>query len=241
MSVRVVGVNTPEIAAFLGGFPPFDALPPDELAAVAAAAEARRYAAGENILVEDAQPAQHLFVVREGSVELLHEEEVVDVLEPGESFGHPALLTGMAPAFTVRAHGGCVCYGIPREQALTVLNSPAGARYVAMTLRERLPRTGHTVHALPQLATLRVEELITRPPLFCSGDIAIRTAALIMTENEASAIVVRDGANLFILTDAALRGRVLAADLSPESPVYRVVTRAVTVRPDRLAVDAIID
>ena len=187
----------------------------------------------------DAEPADHLYVVRDGAVELVHQEEVVDVLEPGECFGHPSLLTGMAPAFTVRAHGGCVCYAIPGEQAH--LRSPAGARYVAMTLRERLTRTGHTVHALPQLATLRVEELITRPPLFCRGDIAIRTAALIMTQNEASAILVRDGANLFILTDAALRARVLAADLSPENPVSRVVTRAVTVGPDRLAVDAVID
>jgi CBS domain-containing protein len=234
-------VNTREMAEFLGRFPPFDVLPEDELGGVAESVELRTYAGGENILVEDAEPADHLYVVRDGAVELVHQEEVVDVLEPGECFGHPSLLTGMAPAFTVRAHGDCVCYAIPSEQALVVLRSPAGARYVAMTLRERLTQTGHTVHALPQLATLRVEELITRPPLFCRGDIAIRTAALIMTQNEASAILVRDGANLFILTDAALRARVLAADLSPENPVSRVVTRAVTVGPDRLAVDAVID
>jgi CBS domain-containing protein len=234
-------VNTQEVAEFLGRFPPFDVLPEDELEAAGENVELRTYAGGENILVEDAEPADHLYVVRDGAVELVHQEEVVDVLEPGECFGHPSLLTGMAPAFTVRAHGDCVCYAIPGEQALMVLRSPAGARYVAMTLRERLTQAGHTVHALPQLATLRVEELITRPPLFCRGDIAIRTAALIMTQNEASAILVRDGANLFILTDAALRARVLAADLSPENPVSRVVTRAVTVLPDRLAVDAVID
>jgi CBS domain-containing protein len=234
-------VNTQEVAEFLGRFPPFDVLPEDELAAVAESVELRTYADGENILVEDAEPAEHLYVVRDGAVELVHQEEVVDVLESGECFGHPSLLTGMAPAFTVRAHGGCACYAIPREQALTVLRSPAGARYVAMTLRQRLTQTGHTVHALPQLATLRVEELITRPPLFCSSDVAIRTAALIMTENNTSAILVRHGAKLLILTDAALRARVLAADLSPENPVSSVAARAVIVRPDRLAVDAVID
>jgi CBS domain-containing protein len=234
-------VNTREAAEFLGRFPPFDVLPEDQRTAVAERVELRTYADGENILVEDADPADHLYVVQEGAVELVHQEEVVDVLEPGECFGHPSLLTGMAPAFTVRAHGSCVCYAIPREQAQLVLRSPAGARYVAMTLRERLTQTGHTVHALPQLATLRVEELITRPPLFCRGDITIRTAALIMTENNTSAVLVRDDANLFILTDAALRARVLAADVSPENPVSSVATRAVTVRPDRLAVDAVID
>jgi CBS domain-containing protein len=234
-------VNTPEVAEFLGRCPPFDVLPEDERIAVAESVELRTYVDGENILVEDAEPADHLYVVRDGAVELVHQEEVVDVLEPGECFGHPSLLTGMAPAFTVRAHGDCVCYAIPSEQAQLVLRGPAGARYVAMTLRERLTRTGHTVHALPQLATLRVEELITRPPLFCGGDIAIRSAALIMTENNTSAILVRHGANLLILTDAALRARVLATDVSPENPVSKVATRAVTVRPDRLAVDAVID
>jgi CBS domain-containing protein len=234
-------VNTQEVAEFLGRFPPFDVLPEDERTAVAASVELRTYANGENILVEDAEPADHLYVVQDGAVELVHQEEVVDVLEPGECFGHPSLLTGMAPAFTVRAHGGSVCYAIPREHALMVLNSPAGAGYVAVTLRDRLTQTGHTVHGLPQLATLRVEELITRPPLFCRGDIAIRTAAQIMTENDTSSILVRDGASLFILTDAVLRARVLAAELSPESHVSSVVTWAVTVGPDRLVVDAVID
>ena len=45
----------------------------------------------------------------------------------------------------------------------------------------------------------------------------------------------------YAVTDAALRARVLAADVSPENPVSGVATRAVTVRPDRLAVDAVID
>src|SRR2546428_13340313 len=194
-------MNTQEVAGFLGLYPPFDTLSPEELAAVAASLEVRTYKGGVSILVEDGEPADHFFVVRDGAVELVHQEEVVDVLEPGESFGHPSLLTGMAPAFTVRSHGGCVCYAVPREQALAVLSSPAGARYIAMTLRERLTQTGHTVHALPQLATLRVEELISRPPVFCRADITIRAAARIMTENAISAILVLDGEHLDVLTD----------------------------------------
>ena len=48
-------------------------------------------------------PAQGVYVVRDGAVELVHDDEVVAVLEPGEVFGHPSLLSGRAPAFTVRA------------------------------------------------------------------------------------------------------------------------------------------
>src|SRR5437588_1472877 len=154
MDEKVEGTNIQEIAAFLGRFPPFTELEPGELAAVAAAVRVERYSEGEDVLIEDAEPATSFFVIREGSVELVHEEEVIDILEPGESFGHPSLLTGMAPAFTVRAHEDSLCYLIPRDTALDVLGRPAGAGFVAATLRARLTRIGHTVHALPAVSTV---------------------------------------------------------------------------------------
>ena len=70
-----------------------------------------------------------------------------------------------------------VCYLLPRETALSVLGRPAGAGFVAGTLRERLTRTGHVAHALPELGTIRVSELIARPPSFCAPYTTIRHAA----------------------------------------------------------------
>ena len=70
------------------------------------------FAEGDAILIEDGAPADALYVIAAGSVELVHEEEVIDILEPGEVFGHPSLLTGRAPAFTVRAHEPTRCYVI---------------------------------------------------------------------------------------------------------------------------------
>ena len=241
MSVGVDNVDTPQIASFLQRFPPFDALPPDELGEIAAAAEARDYETGENVLVEDARPSQHLFVVRAGSVELVHEGEIVDILEPGESFGHPSLLTGMAPAFTVRAHEDTTCYVIPREVAMRALVGPAGTSFVAATLRERLTRTGHTVHALPTVNTVTVGDLLGRQPVFCDAEVPISQAARLMTENDVSAILIRDGAQSSIVTDAQLRQRVIAEELWPGSPVVRVAIPAVTVGPEYLAVDAIVE
>src|SRR5215470_9406885 len=115
-----------EIADFLAQSPPFDALSRDELLEVAGAVAARTYPAGTDIMVEDGPPAAELFVIRSGSVELRHQDEIVDILEPGESFGHPSLLTGMASAFTIRAHEDTSCYTINRELALEILGRPAG-------------------------------------------------------------------------------------------------------------------
>lgn len=149
-------MNVDEIARFLARYPPFTGLSKDELEEVASVAAALHYKDREDALVEDGPPATHFFVVQSGAMELVHIDEVIDILEQGEAFGHPSLLTGMAPAFTVRAHGDAVCYAIPKERALRLLGKPAGTTFVARTLRDRLVRTGHTVHALPEVRTLRV-------------------------------------------------------------------------------------
>ena len=241
MEKNVEGAHIQEIAAFLSRFQPFTDLEPAELDVVAGAAQVMRYARGEDALIEDAQPATSFFVIREGSMELVHEEEVIDILEPGESFGHPSLLTGMAPAFTVRAHEDSVCYLIPHDQALDVLGRPAGAGFVATTLRERLTRTGHAVHALPELSTVRVGELVNRDPVICEPTASIREVARVMTDARASAALVPMDERFCIVTDAQLRAQVVAAGQSPDEPVSRVVVRAVEVDPLRLAIDAIVD
>src|SRR5947207_439781 len=230
-----------EVHTFLARVPPFDALPDEELERVARTTELIECPAGATVLVEDGTPSDRFYVVRDGSMELVHEDEVIDVIEPGEGFGHPSLLTGMAPAFTVRAHGSASCYLIPREQALGLLGTPAGLRFVASSFRERLTRTGHTVHGLHEMSTVRIADLISRPPQFVGADTTIRHAAEVMTEDGVSALLVRDGANLYIITDAELRAKVVAAGFSPENPVYGVTAPAVTVRPERLAVDAVVD
>jgi CBS domain-containing protein len=231
-----------EIAAFLVAFPPFGGLPAGDLDEIAGRVETRGYAEGANILVEDGAPSRHLYVVATGSVELVHQGELVDILEPGECFGHPSLLTGMAPAFTVRGHeAGTTCYLIAAHDALGVLGRPAGAGYVATSLRERLTRTGQVVHALPELATVRVDELMTRPPIFCRADDRIRDAARVMTENDRSAILVSVGDGLEIVTDAALRAHVVAGDVSADDPVSRIAVPASTVSPAQLALEATID
>jgi CBS domain-containing protein len=230
------------VAEFLARFPPFDALSARELQLVADRVEVQRFAGGEIILVEDGTPARVLYVVAEGAVALVHQGELVEILEPGECFGHPSLLTGMAPAFTVRGHGASnSCFLIHREDALGVLGRPAGAGYVAVTLRQRMTQTGHMVHALPEMATVRVGELVNRPPLTCDAGDSIREVARIMTENHSSAILVSGRGPAEIVTDATLRARVVAGDVAADDPVARICVPAVSVASSELAVEAMIE
>ena len=234
--------NAEEIADFLAPFPPFDRLGRDELLRVAAAITLRSYPEGTDILIEDGPPAEQLFVIRSGSIELRHEDEIVDILEPGESFGHPSLLTGMAAAFTVRAHEDTTCYLIGREAALEVLGRPAGAIFVARTMRERLTRTGHTVHGLPELRTVHIANLIKGPPVLCYPDRSVREAASLMSQEQVSALLVPVQGEFGIVTDTDFRQKVVAGGIAPEAPVATIMSRPLlTARSDRYAVDAALD
>jgi CBS domain-containing protein len=175
-------------------------------------------------------------------MELVHEDETIDVLEPGEAFGHPSLLTGLAPAFTVRAHEDAVCYLIPPDVAIALLGRPAGARFVASTLRERLVRTGHTVHGLPEVRTVRVASLVSRPPIFCDPDASVRESAERMSAEKASAVLVRTRGGLGIVTDADLRDKVVATGALRGASIASIMSSPViTISSDRLAVEAAIE
>jgi CBS domain-containing protein len=232
--------NVVDAAAFLRRYPPFDALEEDELERVVAALETRSYPRGTDVLIEDGPPAAFFYVPFEGSAELVHEEEVIDVLEPGEGFGHMSLLTGLAPGFTVRARGDLSCYLVPAEQAKFVLGRLAGAGFVASTLRQWLVRTGQVVHGLTDLGTVHVVDLVSQRPVFCEPGTSISRAAALMTESGSSAVLIPT-VDLLIVTDAIIRARVVAGPIGIENPVIRIAEPATVVEPTRLAVDAIVE
>jgi CBS domain-containing protein len=230
---------------FLAQHPPFDALAPSELAAVAAQARELEFELGETALIEDGRPTPGLFVILTGAMDLVHDGEVVQVLEPGECFGHPSLLTGMAPAFTVRAREPSACALLEERAALRVLATEAGARYIATTMRTRLTRTGYTVHGLLDVGTTPVSAIM-RPPVFCEPEEPLREAARRLDEPDVSALLLRLGQNgpssIAILTDADLRAWVSREGCSLDAPARAAARTPVpTVPVGQLAVEATVD
>ena len=227
---------------FLSAQPPFDALRPSEIAELAAGARELALAAGELVLVEDGVPASGLYVVRSGSVELLHEGEAVVTLAPGECFGHPSLLTGMAPAFTARARESSRCVLLAADAARRALATAAGSAYVARTMRARLTHTGHTVHGLLDVGTTPVSAIM-RPALFCEAELPLREAARRLGSEGVSALLVRMPADgLGIVADEDMRAWLASGDGSPDARVAGVArTPAPSVPVGQLAVEAAVD
>jgi CBS domain-containing protein len=202
----------------------------------------RDYAVGDLALIEDGEPTTHLFVVYRGAVELVHGDQVVETLEPGQCFGHPSLLSGLAPAFTVRALEPTTCLLIERDAALELFGRPEGARFVARSLRERLVRAGHTVHGLPELSLTHVGAIAHRPLVVLEADTTVGAAAEAMTRAREVAAIVELPDGPALVADIDLRTHVLAAGLGPDTPVRMAVrTPPVTLPADRTAGEALMD
>ena len=230
-----------DVADFLRGHPPFHALEPDEVAQVAAAAEIEFHPAGATIFSQGAGPVAHLWIVRSGAVEIVHHGRVLDLLGPGELFGHASMLSGLPPGFTARAAEDTLCYRIPAEVARPLLGRPAGLRYVARSLTPGADGEGAEPAVSP--AARPVAELLRAPLVTCGPDTPIREAAGRMATAGAGAVVVElAGGGLGILTDRDLRSRVVAAGLGTDAPVSAAMSApAATVLADRAGGEVLLD
>ncbi|MCX6466950.1 MAG: DUF294 nucleotidyltransferase-like domain-containing protein [Pseudonocardiales bacterium] len=229
---------TGDAAEFLGAHPPFDALDPDELAALAAVAEPEEHRSGTTILAEGLGPPAHVRMVRAGAVELVHGGRVLDLLGPGELFGHAAMLAGLPLGFSAVARGATTCLRLPADAVRDLLGRPAGLRYVARSLlAPTLLGEGG-----PEPARRPAGELLRAPLCTATPATTIREAAQRMTACGASAVVVPlDDGRVGILTDRDLRA-VVAAGTDTAAPVSSAMTApAWTAAADRLGGEVLLD
>ena len=235
----------PDIVRFLLDHPPFDALGADKVRGVADAVEIEEHPAGTTIISQGADPVQHLRVVRTGTIEIVHDGIVLDLLGEGELFGHASMLSGLPTGFEARAAEDVSCYRIDAEVAGRLLSDPAGLRFVARSLLER--PGGTAVADLDVDARDPTHEpvgsLLRAPPVVCAPQTPIRDVVEAMSSRGATCAVVSlsDG-TLGIVTDRDLRTRVLAAGLGGDAPASAAMSApAYTCRADRLGGDILLE
>jgi CBS domain-containing protein len=217
-----VDAGLSEIARFLAQRPPFDALAADELADVAAQAAIEFHLRGAVILAEGGGPVTHLRVIHSGGVDITHEGRLLDLLGPGDAFGHAAMLSGLPPGFEAQAAEDTLCYRIPVEVARPLLDRA----------RRSELRSGRTdVNYQPVIKLIRAAT-VTCKPSENIGFVAERMTAA----GVSAAVVELEEGGWGMLTDRDLRARVLAVGRSGAVRVDAAMTApAYTVTPDRLA------
>ncbi|MFJ5956660.1 putative nucleotidyltransferase substrate binding domain-containing protein [Paenarthrobacter sp. NPDC092416] len=209
-----------EFVDFLGGQAPYDRLDGEDLSRLASMVEVEFFAAGQEILAYGATDVDHIFVVRTGAVEVVDRGTVVDVLGPGDTFGHVAVFSGLPTALAVRAAEDTLCYRLPDPRSVVKDPSRLQFRHFnTLVARQRLIAAGGPSSRMDRPVSSAMKDV-----LWCEAGQSVREAAERMTQTHQKAALVRLGTGYGIVTDHDFRRLVATGKVSLDSPVAEIAT-----------------
>ncbi|MEH6822536.1 MAG: DUF294 nucleotidyltransferase-like domain-containing protein [Motiliproteus sp.] len=222
-----------EIASFLKRHPPFKALPPEALDNLARQVEVAYYRADSDILCFG-NPIQDLYLIRSGAVETYRRTgELFNRLAEGSVFGQMGLMMNRRVRFPARALEDTLLYCIPADTFSDYCQQfDVFADFFETDERTVLRQAVSDQAERSDLTTVKVKSLLTREAITVTKDTCVRDAAVLMTAEDASSLLITDpalrdcsdGQVVGVLTDQDLRQRVLACDRPPQTPVAEVMT-----------------
>jgi CBS domain-containing protein len=224
-----------DIAEFLSAHDPFSGLDEEALERLGQHAEVEFFAAGTTLFKQGEKPLSEVRVVRRGTVELVDQGRVLDLLGEGELFGHPSMLSGLPTGFEARAYEDSLVYALPAAEVKPLLARPSSLGFVAKSLlRRRKPGSaGDAYVGSAEMAQQTAKALIRRRPIVLEPEISLREAAQRMAAEGASSVLIRgEDGELGILTDSDFRA--VVGDAMPiDAPVGEAMSAPVfTVGPE---------
>jgi len=223
-----------EIIDFLHRYPPFDGLPEEALARIAAHIEVSYFKAGTRILEFD-QQVDSWYVIRSGAVEVYRRNgDLYNRLSEGGYFGEFGLLRGNRSRFPIVALEDTLAYLIPAAIFRELFEQyEYFADFVEVEDRTRLRQTVARREDANELLTSRIDQLINREPVTIETSSTVREAARLMSDEGVSSLLIlhpqgteqASATRLAgMITDRDLRNRVLAKGLSYDTPVTEIMT-----------------
>ncbi len=196
-----------------------------ELADLVAGSHVVDFPAGAIIADYAARVPDDVWMVRTGQVTLQASGDgtTIDTVERGGIFGYTPLLTGGGMQFAARAAVPTTLIRLPGALVRKQFAKPAGLAFLASTAwnvsRADRPTIAPTTDSRP------VGELVHGDVLLIEPEASIRDAVCRMTQHHVSYALIRlpDG-GLGIFTDRDLRTRVVAADVSIDAPITKVMS-----------------
>lgn len=243
----MVDVELAEIADFLAGHAPFDALPGPVLRGLPARMTVRYHRRGANLMAVGVD-SNDLIVVRSGAIEIRDADgDLVSRGGEGTTAGSTTLVGTNPSRFDVVAIEDTLVLLLPREVFHELSQAhPDFADHFDAERADRLRMAASSVatNAAGQ-AILRSSgrDLIRQSPIVTVPiGATICEAAVVMTTGDSSSVLVLDGEKVAgILTDRDLRRRVVARGLDLAGPVAAVMTPDPVVVPaDTAAVELLL-
>lgn len=227
-------LSASEIPGFLASVPPYDTLEETALTRLAEKLETYSYSKGDTVY-QVGQMLPGLFLVLDGMVEIRDRRGgVVSVLERPGSFGERGLNRDGIAVTSAMAIAPTTLLVMPiAVYRDLVATQPGFAKF--------FERGSQDDRTSPNIATARIETLLTGPVISCTPDTPIREAARQMRESNISCLAVVAGAQLEgIVTTTDLSHRVVAEGLDSGLPVRVIMTPTpISLPPDALASDVL--
>jgi CBS domain-containing protein len=213
-----------DLHAFLGEHTPFQGMPDDELAALAAGAQVVEFPAGAVIADYTNRVPDEIWMVHSGHVTLHASGDgaVIDTVSRGGIFGYAPLLTGGGMEFQARAAVPATLIRLPGAPVRAQFARPAGLAFLAS---EAWQGAGDRPAIAPATDGRPVGDLVHGDVLIVAPQTSVRDAVVEMTAHHVSYALIRlaDG-GLGIFTDRDLRSRVVAAGLGVDVPIAEVMS-----------------
>ncbi|MCA0158489.1 DUF294 nucleotidyltransferase-like domain-containing protein [Tsukamurella sp. M9C] len=236
-----------ELFAFLSGHAPFDGLPDDVRARLAAESSISEFAEGATILDGLSASPDHAFVVLAGRVGVWNFPavsptdvgDVDEVVGPGGVFGYVVILVGAKGGPRAVALSDVTLLRLPAWAVGDMFSTPAGAAFLATELAKPT-----TAVSADEIRERTAGEIVRRPPVVCPPTVTVQEAATAMTAAKSGYILVENAARepLGIVTDHDLRARVISVGRPVTDPVTAVMTAPLAAVPESaLSSDVLIE
>ena len=240
-------VELAEVRDFLAQHEPYSTLPAAVLDAIPRQLTARYYRRGTT-LVAVGQENSITYILRSGAVDIFDEIGAFnDKAGPGDSFGMSSVLAGTPMRYTLYASEDSLCLLMEAELFHHLMRTqPTFSQFFLEKQAGRMRAAVQTVHVSDEgspIMRTRVRETVRREPITTSPQTSIRDAAVLMTENNVSALLVMQGSRLVgIVTDRDVRSKVVATGLDPSAAVSSIMTaRPITIDADKLAFEVLVE
>ncbi|MBR9827918.1 MAG: cyclic nucleotide-binding/CBS domain-containing protein [Oceanospirillales bacterium] len=220
-----------EIVDFLSRHQPFSELSEEQLSYVATQVEIAYFKAGTQVL-EFGEEIHDWYVIRSGAVEIYRRNgDLYNRLSEGGFFGEFGLLRNGRVRFPIVALEDTLVYLIP-ESVFNELfdDNEAFADIVEVEDRTRLRQAvARRREDANELMTAKIETLVKREAITLPTTATARDAAVRMTEEGVSSVLIVDEAAegrpvAGIITDRDLRNRLITPGLVFDTPVTEIMT-----------------
>ncbi len=247
-----------EIRRHLSHYPPFDALSDEHLDAVVEAIEVSYCRAGTQVLSPD-ETIDALHYIRSGAVEIYRRSgDLFDRLGEGGIFGHYALLRGRRIHYPAVALEDTLLYKIPADVFDRLCEEdPEFSDFMELGRGRTSPDSAEAQRP-HGLMSARIRRLVTRLPVIAASTDSAREVASRLADDPLGAALVAEAEGddpryrytdaegqswqiVGIVTDLDFRRRLVAAGLSPDTPIADIVSdRLIAVQSDETIQEALL-